>query len=276
MSSINVGLYFNHKDGNKKNKIISAFNNFNSLEETHEQKENREKIFNEMGVAPDGVFINGRTLVYEDHEFLEDGVVINFDSNKYDDDKNIKEILLSLEKAGAECVYVELFYNQTGFVQRLKLDGSEVVDYIKNADLKRIIERVNINGNFYAHATPIPLLTLEEFFDGNDVYSSFAREYFPSDFRELFLKLLQNENIHNVYIEVRDLEDSDWPYADTAWVVTSLDVNAILSYFTGDFVPFATMDGFKKKDKIYENIVIPPGCKVYGFEWDENPNPPDL
>jgi hypothetical protein len=53
--------------------------------------------------------------------------------------------------------------------------ADQVVHYTwgkKMNHLQRIIERVNRNGEFYDENTPTPLLTLKEFFDGNDVVGS--------------------------------------------------------------------------------------------------------
>ena len=59
--------------------------------------------------------------------------------------------------------------------------------------LQRIIERVNRHGEFYDESTPIPLLTLDEFFNGNEISGSIGGNLpdvpHPSEMREILQKL---------------------------------------------------------------------------------------
>jgi hypothetical protein len=112
--------------------------------------------------------------------------------------------------------------------------------------LKRITERVNRNGEFYADGTPAPLLTIEEFFDGNEIVGSIGcnldGEPHPSEFRKILENIRNRDDVSGVYIQVTEMDDPDWPFSDTAWIVTTADENDISGLFPDNFAPNEVWD----------------------------------
>jgi hypothetical protein len=90
-----------------------------------------------------------------------------------------------------------------------------------------LIERVNRDGPINDPKVPRPLLTLEEFFEGNDYYGSIGcnlpGEVYPQEFFEVFRSLRDRPDVADVLVEVKSWDDSeDWPFSDSVWVITSL------------------------------------------------------
>lgn len=97
----------------------------------------------------------------------------------------------------------------------------------------RLLERIGDINNF---DLPRPVVTLEEFFEGNNDPASIGYNLpepcSPQEFYAFFRKLRAHLNISDVLVEVKDLEESDgWPSTDTIWFVTSLSQSALAKLF---------------------------------------------
>lgn len=136
---------------------------------------------------------------------------------------------------------------------------------------KRIFERINQVGDFYAENTPTPLLTLEEFFEGNDIVGSIGCNLegapHPSALKSILSKINERPDVHEVFIQITEMDDPDWPFSDTAWIVTTASENEILEYFPERFAPDDLWEGFNE-GQVYETITIPYGYKVLACWWD--------
>lgn len=138
-------------------------------------------------------------------------------------------------------------------------------------DLKRITERVNKNGDFYMEGTPIPMLTMDEFFEGNDVIGSIGCNLdgapHPSIIESGLKKIKERSDVTEVYIQITEMDDPDWPFSDTAWVITTASENTIKECFPDNLVPDEVWEGFIEGN-IYETIEIPDGFKALACWWD--------
>lgn len=98
---------------------------------------------------------------------------------------------------------------------------------------ERLLKRIGDVNNF---DLPRPVVTLEEFFEGNEDPASIGYNlndtYTPQEFYGFFRKLRDLPDVSNVLIEVKDLEDEEgWPSTDTIWFVTSLSEAALARHF---------------------------------------------
>lgn len=137
--------------------------------------------------------------------------------------------------------------------------------------LERIIERVNRNGDFYAEGTPIPLLTLEEFFNGNDVVGSIGCNLdgapHPSVIEKVLLEIRDRPDVYNIYVQITEMDDPDWPFSDTVWVITKVDESTISEYFPKILAPNEIWEGWQN-GLTYEQVEVPSGFKVIACWWD--------
>ena len=71
--------------------------------------------------------------------------------------------------------------------------------------LDRVLARVKRNGEFYDENTPIPLLTIPEFFEGNDVVGSIGCNLenapHPNQIAEVLKAIKERHDVVEVYIQ---------------------------------------------------------------------------
>jgi hypothetical protein len=91
--------------------------------------------------------------------------------------------------------------------------------------LERISQRVNRHGDVNDPDTPRPLLTLAEFFGGNEVVGSIGCNLIPTptpaEFHLLLSRIAARRDVGDVRVEVTMFDDPDWPFSDTVWIITS-------------------------------------------------------
>src|SRR6266496_334692 len=91
---------------------------------------------------------------------------------------------------------------------------------------KELIERIKLRG-LPSPNHPSPLVTLEEFFIGNDDYGSIGCNLTPMLGPQFFfekLKFIRSQpSVQDVLVEVIEVEEEDptmWPFADRVYVFT--------------------------------------------------------
>jgi|SRR5215471_16101974 len=136
----------------------------------------------------------------------------------------------------------------------------------------RLLDRINSAGDINDPGTPRPLLTLEEFFEGNSDHGSIGYNFYPDqptpeEFYELFRTIRSRPSVADVRVEVAQHDDREsWPTTDTIWVVTS-STEAELRAWLGDrFAPDEVLTDFAKREA--EPLPIPPGMVAFGVWWD--------
>ena len=83
------------------------------------------------------------------------------------------------------------------------------------------------------------LMTVDDFFDGNNDISSIAPNLAEkpkiSEYYRVFKKLLENEKVENVFVNIKDiniyengkLDDSEWFFSDMIYVVGQISKNEV-------------------------------------------------
>src|SRR5688500_8873122 len=104
------------------------------------------------------------------------------------------------------------------------------------ATLETLNARINRNGDVNDPAVPRPIVTLEEFFEGNDDYGSIGYNFYPeqpapSEFYDLFKRIRERPNVADVLVEVTQQEmPNDWPSTDTVWILTAASLKEVASW----------------------------------------------
>ena len=135
---------------------------------------------------------------------------------------------------------------------------------------QRLLARI---GDINDFSRPRPLVTLEEFFEGNDdpgsIGYNLADPPEPREFYELLRQLRDREDVRDVRIEVMDLEDpQDWPLTDTIWIITSAPPDTVRSWFPKRLAPSEMLDGFAESLRETEAYEVPPGLRAVGAWYD--------
>ena len=138
--------------------------------------------------------------------------------------------------------------------------------------LQRITERVYRNGDPNEVATPRPLLTIEEFFEGNTDAGSIGCNIYPEppapeQFYAFFQRIAARADVKDIRVRVTDVNEGEWPFADTVYVMTSASPNEVMSWFDDAMKPDETWEGFRA-DEAYEPYVVPQGVRAVACWWD--------
>jgi hypothetical protein len=137
--------------------------------------------------------------------------------------------------------------------------------------IERITERVNRYGDPNDQETPRPLLTLQEFFDGNDISGSIGCNLDPMpeprQFHEMLLRISSRPEVGDVRIQITMFDDPAWPFSDTVWIFTSATPEAVASWFPEKWRPDDIQGGWTAGAK-YENVIVPTGMSPVACWWD--------
>ena len=139
------------------------------------------------------------------------------------------------------------------------------------SELDCITRRVNLLGDPNDPATPIPLLTLEEFFTGNFVDGSICCNLEPCPTpQEVYTNLLEirnRPNVSDVRVQITAFDDPDWPFSDTVWVFTDADEATVNSWIPSHIAPDEYWEGWIES-LTYEQCEIMASHKPIAIWWD--------
>lgn len=136
------------------------------------------------------------------------------------------------------------------------------------ASRERLLRRI---GDINDFSRPRPLVTLDEFFEGNRDPGSIGYNLpdppDPQEFRSFLGSISERDVVCAVLVEVKDLEDPDgWPSSDTAWVITSAGIDDVAAWVPKRFRPDDYLAGFPESG--VEPYEIPTGFRSVGLWYD--------
>jgi len=134
----------------------------------------------------------------------------------------------------------------------------------------RLLARI---GNINDFSRPRPLVTLEEFFEGNNDPASIGYNLpdppAPQAFYKLLSEIRKMAGVSDVRIQIQDLEDPDgWPSTDTIWIITTATPNEVRAWFPKQLAPDDVFDGFEGSASNIEKYSIPKGMRAVGVWYD--------
>jgi hypothetical protein len=136
--------------------------------------------------------------------------------------------------------------------------------------LERITERVTRLGHPDEPGTPRPLVTIDEFFEGNSAVGSIGCNLdcapAPSRFYELFREMARRPEVKDIRVQITAFDAPEWPFSDTVYVMTSAAPEEVGSWFLSELKPDETWEGFV--DQAFESYEVPAGCKPVACWWD--------
>src|SRR5262249_44074809 len=101
--------------------------------------------------------------------------------------------------------------------------------------LERITERISRNGDINEASTPRPLVTLAEFFEGNDVDGCIGCNLTPTptpaEFYDLLKGIANRPDVADVRVQITMFDIPEWPFSDTVWIITSATPDEVAAWF---------------------------------------------
>jgi hypothetical protein len=141
-----------------------------------------------------------------------------------------------------------------------------------SAKRKELIERIKMLG-LPSPDRPLPLVTLEEFFVGNDDDGSIGCNLTPMLGPQFFfekLKFIRSQpNVQDLLVEVTEVQEEDpamWPFADTVYVFTDGTPEDV-AHWTMILQPDAIEESLAN-EKPDCALGLKPGYKCYTVWWD--------
>ena len=136
--------------------------------------------------------------------------------------------------------------------------------------LERITERVTRLGHPDDPKTPRPLLTIDEFFDGNLEVGSIGCNLdsvpAPERFFELFRTIAKRPDVKDIRVQITAFDVPEWPFSDTVFIMTSASPEEVVSWFPADLLPDETWEA--SLDRAYEPYQVPAGTQAIACWWD--------
>lgn len=138
--------------------------------------------------------------------------------------------------------------------------------------LERVSLRINQHGDVNNPSTRRPLLTLSEFFDGNDDFGSIGCNLTPmpgpTRFHELLKRIVARSDVADVRVEITMFDEPEmWPFSDTVWIITSASPEAVASWFEESIRPDDCFLGWNEA-QVYETVNVPEGMHPVACWWD--------
>jgi|SRR5208282_2749554 len=137
--------------------------------------------------------------------------------------------------------------------------------------LQRVTKRVNRNGEINDPATMRPLLTLVEYFDGNDVDGSIwcncSPPPSPAEAYAVQKRVRAQPGVADVRVEIAMFDIPEWSFSEVVWVITSATPEQVESWFPKAVAPDTVSIGWGIS-AAYEPVEVPPGMHPVACWWD--------
>jgi hypothetical protein len=137
--------------------------------------------------------------------------------------------------------------------------------------LERILKRVSCLGDLDDPATPRPLLTLEEFFEGNDVLGSIGCNLIPTptpaEFYEVLKGMRARDGVADVRVQVTEIDTPEWPFSDVVWIITRATAIDVAAWFDDAIRPDECSVGWFARVPT-EPCPVPTGMQPIRCWWD--------
>ena len=138
--------------------------------------------------------------------------------------------------------------------------------------LQRITARVNRNADVNDPSAQRPLLTLSEFFDGNDDFGSIGCNLSPppgpAKFHEVLKHIAERPDVAHVRVQITMFDDPEmWPFSDTVWVITSATPETVARWFDASLKPDGCTAGWTEGVS-FDPVTVPEGMRPVACWWD--------
>ena len=138
---------------------------------------------------------------------------------------------------------------------------------------RKLIEKIKSQG-LPSVDKALPLVSLEDFFIGNDDMGSIGCNLFEHPGLEFFferlLEIRARDDVQDVLVEINEVvEDHEemWPFSDRVYILTSAAKEEVVAW-VAPLTPDEIEDGFAFGRRSEYAPELQEGVKVYGVWWD--------
>jgi hypothetical protein len=139
--------------------------------------------------------------------------------------------------------------------------------------LREEIARQGFRQPDWRHKDPLPLVSIEQFFDGNDDSYSIAVNLEPHpalvEFRRKLIDIRNRDDVCAVLMEIFDIDearecDESWPYCERVYVITAAG-EAQATKWNRDLSADGPVEGWALDPPVIE---VPANHRVWQIIWD--------
>lgn len=137
---------------------------------------------------------------------------------------------------------------------------------------QKLIEKIKTIG-LPAPGRPLPLVSLEDFFTGNEDYGSIGCNLGEHPGPQLFFEHLKGirarHDVQDVLVEINEVEEADeemWPFSDRVYILTNAPEEEVVSW-TAPLMADEVEAGYAYGQPS-SAPELQAGMKVYGVWWD--------
>jgi hypothetical protein len=138
---------------------------------------------------------------------------------------------------------------------------------------RKLIERIKLLG-LPSPGKPLPLVSLEDFFYGNEDYGSIGcnipEHPGPQVFFEILKRIRLRDDVQDVLVEINEVEESDetmWPFADRVYILTSGSKEEVEGW-AAPLMPDEIEEGYAYGEHTASAPALKQGMKIYSVWWD--------
>jgi len=139
---------------------------------------------------------------------------------------------------------------------------------------RRLIETIRLQGLPSPDGiTPLPLVSLEDFFVGNEDFGSIGcnltKHPGPQGFYRVLKAVRQRPDVLDVLVEIHEVEEGDesmWPFSDRVYILTSAQEKTVEEW-VAELQPDTVEEGWAAgRPKAAPMVELP--CRVWAVWWD--------
>jgi len=121
--------------------------------------------------------------------------------------------------------------------------------------------------------TPLPVVSLEDFFDGNDDYGSIGcnlleREHpGPKGFYAVLKEIRDCRDVQDILVEIYEIEEQEWPYSERLYILATAQLDTVTEWMK-PLSPSEVSEGHPWSRMPLALPELQPGVTLFTAWWD--------
>ena len=134
---------------------------------------------------------------------------------------------------------------------------------------RKLLEKIIELFDPYDVRQPNPVVSLEDFFTGNNDPRSIGAELIPhpgvNQFHRILLEIRSRDDVQDVLVRIEKVDDL-WPYSDVVYVITSAPIEEVKAWFIA-LRPSGVREGHYSEKRLAPDLDIEPGMRIVLAGW---------
>lgn len=137
--------------------------------------------------------------------------------------------------------------------------------------LEKLMTKILQQGDPKDLNTPNPVVSLEDFFEGNDdegsIGCNLADHPGIDRFYDILMSIRNKKSVQNVLVRINEVLENERPFADVIYIITSSPIEEVQSW-AEPLKPDEVNEGLYWDEKLAADMEIQPGMRIVHLWWD--------